>query len=192
MKTCSNCHQSFEKLYAPSRALCRRCYKNAWEKEARKDPILGERIRNRQKRVYENNKETAKATMKKYREQKHFDSKRTQVLQAHDYTCTKCHKLYAEHQLIVHHIDRQGRGTAQPNNEDTNLTLLCRGCHAKEHALELAKARGIEVGTEAFEWSLNYPCCIECGTTARKHKARGKCANCYKREYDKLKREQKR
>lgn len=192
MQVCKDCGQSFEKLYAPKKGQCRRCYKNEWEKNARKDPVLGAKIRARQKKVYENNKDNAKESMKRYRERKHFDSKRQRVLEENNYTCTKCGAQPEEKNLIVHHEDRQGRGSSKPNNEDQNLTLLCRSCHAREHAIELAIARGADA-TEAkgFEWSLKYQACIECGTTETKHKARGKCNNCYKRERDRIKREQK-
>lgn len=29
------------------------------------------------------------------------------------------------------------------------------------------------------EWSVNYSCCIECGTTERKHRGKGLCTRCY-------------
>lgn len=192
MRVCTDCGQSFDKLYAPKKGQCRRCYKNEWERNARKDPVLGKRIRERQKRVYENNKDAAKASMKRYRERVHFDSKRQKMLKAFKYTCTKCGDTPDEKNLIVHHKDRQGRGTSKPNNADKNLTLLCRACHAREHAVELALARGADVSEAVgHKWSLKYSKCIECGTTEIEHKARGKCNNCYKRERDRIKREQK-
>ena len=189
---CQSCSQSFEKLYAPKRGLCKRCYKNAWEKEARKDPTLGDKIRARQKRVYERNKEAAKAQQRAYRERIHFDSKRQQVLEEYDYTCSSCKQRFEGSKLVVHHKDRAGRGSSKPNNEEGNLALMCRSCHTKEHAIELAIARGADASEAiGYAWSLKYPKCVECGTTDIKHKARGKCNNCYKRERGRIKREQK-
>lgn len=141
MQTCKDCGKDFEKLYAPKRQQCRRCYKNEWERNARKDPVLGERIRKRQMKTYANNTDAAKAGMKKYRERKHFNGKRQMVLDMFNRTCTKCGAQPEERNLVVHHEDRQGRGTDQPNNEDQNLALLCRSCHAKEHQKELIEAR---------------------------------------------------
>ena len=192
MQVCKDCGQSFEKLYAPKKGQCTRCYKNEWERNARKDPVLGDRIRQRQKRVYANNKEAAKANGKRYRERIHFDGKRQRVLEAFGYTCAKCGAQPGESGLVVHHEDRQGRGSSKPNNQEENLTLLCRACHAREHAIELAIARGADASEAiGYEWSLKYPACVECGTTTIKHKARGKCRNCYKRERDRIEREQK-
>lgn len=44
--------------------------------------------------------------------------------------CAACKKPKP---LIIHHIDKNGRGSANPNNEITNLLPLCRSCHAMIH-----------------------------------------------------------
>lgn len=191
MYTCKDCGQQFPKLYAPKKQQCRKCYKREWERNAWKDPVLREKLRQRKKRVYERTRDKALQRMKRYREQKNFDSKRQQVLEMYNYTCSKCNQTYEEKDLTVHHKDRNGRGSESPNNDIMNLELLCRACHCEEHAIELAKARGVAVKEGVrYEWALSYPACVKCGTTERRHTAHGLCVNCYKRERNKLRKQE--
>jgi hypothetical protein len=117
-----------------------------------------------------------KETLKRYREEKHFDSKRQPILEANDYRCSVCGHQHEENQLTVHHKDRNGRGSSKPNNSDDNLELLCRSCHAKEHQEELSEARKNAYGNR---WSRLYDCCVSCGTTSIKHNGGGLCKTCF-------------
>ena len=83
------------------------------------------------------------------------------------------HRLVMEHYLerplapeeIVHHID----GDTQ-HNEIANLRVLSRSEHVTLHN-SLPSGR----------WAEKHAACIECGSTARKHAARGLCDTCYSR-----------
>jgi len=51
-----------------------------------------------------------------------------------------------------------------------------------EAKAKLSKARKGKVFIKMkYEWSSEYPCCQECGTTDIKHEAKGKCHRCYNR-----------
>jgi len=179
---CKDCGQEFDKLYAPSKQQCRKCYKREWERNANKDPELHKKIRARAKRTYGNNKDTILQRNKAFREKEYFDSKRQELLIACNYTCSKCGQQYDEKNLTVHHKDRHGRGVKDPNNEDSNLIVECRKCHCNEHQEELIAARKAKY---AGRWARNYDCCTMCGTTQTKHNSGGLCRNCYMRARNK-------
>jgi len=96
------------------------------------------------------------------REARNYDGKRDVVLERDNWTCKECgsHKS-----LVVHHVDGSGRGKKKHNNVLKNLVTLCRQCHARLHS--------------TCDWARNYDCCQLCGTTERKHNAKGLCWKCY-------------
>lgn len=63
------------------------------------------------------------------RDRRYFDGKREIVLWRDFYQCRKCGSL---DDLVVHHIDGNGRGKT-PNNDTNNLITLCKKCHINEH-----------------------------------------------------------
>ena len=138
---CKDCGQEFEKLYAPSKQQCQRCYKREWERNANKDPVKHAKIRARAKRVHINNRAKHLDDMKAFREKANHDSKRQKLLKANDYRCSECGEQFDEKDLIRHHKDRNVRGKDHPNNSEDNEALLCRSCHCKEHQAELIQAR---------------------------------------------------
>lgn len=118
-----------------------------------------------------------KPQSKELREKRWFDGLRGKVLARDGHTCTVCGFTSAnESQLIVHHIDGNGRGSLSPNNAMANLTTLCRACHMNEHrqlVLSCRFKRGVT------RWAKAYDCCIDCGTSERRHNSHGRCVNCY-------------
>ena len=99
------------------------------------------------------------------REAKWFSGQRDTVLQRDKYLCQRCGESVLR-KLVVHHKDENGRGSEAPNNALENLKTLCRACHAAHHS-------------KNEMWSRHFTCCQGCGTTGRKHNAKGLCWKCY-------------
>ena len=99
------------------------------------------------------------------REERWFSGHREEVLKRDNYKCLECGETDLL-QLIVHHVDGNGRGSENPNNVMSNLATWCRACHAKHHATSNG-------------WSRWYAHCQLCKTTERKHNAKGLCWKCY-------------
>ena len=53
---------------------------------------------------------------------------RTFIKSKFNHTCTKCNEKGNSFSIIVHHLDED-----KYNNEESNLTTLCRKCHYKVH-----------------------------------------------------------
>ena len=108
----------------------------------------------RAKRYYRDNREAQKARYKKeyHHNKKHnyaqlrkanqkavarkrfgVDS-RDEILRRFNNQCANCGSTK---NLVIHHIDNQGRKVQKPNNLSKNLTVLCRGCHVKHHTKNL-------------------------------------------------------
>lgn len=141
--------------------LCIKCYL----KEYRENPKNIERIKNSKRKWY--TKKDRREEKRIEREEKWFDGKRQEVLERDMFKCTNCK---SKDKLTVHHIDGNGRGSLNPNNNIDNLITLCRKCHASIHG-------------KLDKWAKNYDKCIICGTTKVKHNAKGYCANCYSKEF---------
>lgn len=160
----------------PTILLCKKCYQDDYNKryyERNKN-----KIKNNTKKYYSENLESERERRKILREKREFDSKRTKVLLRDDYKCSVCGEKKESSKLTVHHKDRNGRGVTDKNNDLSNLITLCRSCHAKEHYKDLKSALKDKYKDK---WSIKYDKCIECGTTERKHKAKGYCINCHAR-----------
>lgn len=164
---CVSCNGEFEKLYAPSRELCKKCYtfeynKKYYEKHSNK-------IKGNAQKWYKENRKKALVKFKENREIDHFDGMREIILERDKHKCTVCNST---DKLVVHHKDFNGRGNENPNNSEDNLVTLCKRCHIAIHRAQLIKAG------ELKQWSRKYPACIECGTTKTKHHSHGLCKTC--------------
>lgn len=82
--------------------------------------------------------------------------------------------LTSEH---VHHIDHDGT-----NNNIENLEVLSGSEHTTK---ELNGRPSPTKGKKMFDrWARHYECCIACGRTSVKHRAKGMCGPCYNRAAD--------
>jgi hypothetical protein len=45
----------------------------------------------------------------------------------------ECAVCSSKKSLLIHHKDGNGRGMKNPNNDISNLAVLCKSCHAKIH-----------------------------------------------------------
>ena len=77
----------------------------------------------------------------------------------------KCFYCGSTERLGIDHVKPLNEGGA---NEVSNLVACCHGCNS-------SKRRGDRPG----RWSLLHDACIRCGTTERRHIARGMCSPCY-------------
>ena len=89
-----------------------------------------EYIKNRTKKYYHENHEKMLLACKNHRNNVHFSGLRDIVLQRDNYKCDVCG---SSSDLIVHHIDGNGRGSINPNNEMSNLITRCNSCHTILH-----------------------------------------------------------
>jgi len=160
--TCQICETTESPHMAKGK--CSRCYQRAY----RGDPKNQTRIKQAKSEWYDRNRDAQIIDGPQLRDQKHFSGNRQRALDAADHQCACCG---AEEQLVVHHLDHNGRGKATPNNDLDNLEVLCRACHAREHR----ELRG--------RWSVRHEACVDCGTTSTPHNAKGKCRVCYSAWY---------
>ena len=117
-----------------AQGLCRQCYLSRYRSDH------GAKIA-QQKRDWYLNFIAGTDRGKLAREARNFDGQRQAVLERDQFKCTRCGN---PDQLTVHHRDRKGRGSSNPNNDLSNLQTLCRKCHAAEHRAErMEKTRGI-------------------------------------------------
>lgn len=154
-EACSGCGTTKRKHVG--RGLCSRCYHREYARS------INPEASRRAKRDWYRRAGGARYSKEK-REERYFASRRGEVLARDGYQCAVCGSTV---NLVVHHRDGKGRGHATPNNELDNLVTVCRKCHPTKHG-----------GTR---WARNYDACTECGTTERRHNARGLCCNCYVR-----------
>ncbi|MBK5242433.1 MAG: HNH endonuclease [Clostridium sp.] len=174
MLTCRLCGGS-KNLYKKS-MICRKCYQKEYSKKYYKDNTAKLQANSTKNYYAEHDKNLL--SRKKYREKMQFDSKRMGVLERDKYICITCKTVFDGKDLVVHHNDRQGRGSVFKNNDESNLVTSCRACHVKEHHKEMKEALAKKY---AGKWSFKYDKCIECGTTSIKYGSKGMCNNCYAR-----------
>lgn len=158
-----------------SEGLCKKCYMKDYLSIYRTKPENIKRAKVSKHNWYlENVKGTGKDKIAG--ENNWFDGNREPALIRDNHQCVRC---CSSKQLIVHHIDRQGRNKEIRNNDLSNLETLCKACHIEEHRQELHKAKGV-----GYYWcpSLKLQQCVECGLSTHKHTGRGKCKRCYSRE----------
>lgn len=141
-----------------AKGLCRRCYLARYNEQ----PENAAKALEHKRRWYKAN--VTPELQKEKREALHFDSVRAKVLPRDGNKCCRCPATTG---LVVHHKDENGRGCAEPNNDEENLETLCRACHAKHHSTNKAWSRAGDL------------CCRDCKRSDRKHNARGLCWSCY-------------
>ncbi len=78
-----------------------------------------------------------------------FNGLRRVTLKRDGYKCVECGITQEEHlkkhkcDLIVHHIDGEGRYSKKPNNNENNLQTLCKRCHSSIHGKVNKKRRKV-------------------------------------------------
>jgi len=165
---CINCGETRVKHMA--KGLCARCYSYQYAH----DPQKSERVREQKRQWYF--QQGGFMYGKRLREKRWFDGKREAILAKAKYRCSKCKRKLPATKLVVHHKDGKGRGSKNSNNEDSNLIALCRACHLNIHRYEICKYHERQ---KLNRWARKYDCCLECGTTERRHRAFGLCWKCY-------------
>ncbi len=167
---CINCGETIRKHMA--KGLCTRCYSHKYAK----DPRTAERVKEQKRQWYL--KHWRPALQKMQREERWFAGKREAILQRDCYRCSICGDSNTNN-LVVHHIDGNGRGSKMPNNDDSNLITVCRACHLALHRPQMPKKKP---KPKLNRWARKYDRCIECGTQSIKHAGLGLCRTCYWRE----------
>ncbi len=105
--------------------LCPKCYAKDWRK---KNP-------NKIRAYLEKNKDRIKLQTNKNNDLKLFGGKRFIVLERDNWECQECGMTQEQNivlfgrSLSIHHIDGNGRGSKNPNNDLNNLVTLCFKCH---------------------------------------------------------------
>ena len=110
------------------------------------------------KKYYQNNKEKYYYKNKKYFEKQklnpdyihpeilaRFGRDPKEILKQDNWSCQQCG---SKENLIIHHIDGQGRNSKNPNNSLDNLITLCRSCHSRLHSKKYwtaKKMKGIKM-----------------------------------------------
>lgn len=129
-----------------------------------------------------------KCWWRQYVRKRRFGGNYERVLKGDHHRCRRCGSTLL---LVVHHKNRIGRRSPNPDNRMCNLLTLCTSCHIKEHDLESQAARGYK---KPGAWcpKLGLDVCVECNKDNRPHNAKGQCTACYKRlrfkKYDKPRR----
>lgn len=161
---CVSCKTTKKKHMA--KGFCNSCYQAIYRKENK------ERIAKSKNNWY---LKFVKGTNKQKiaREQRNYDGFREPTLIRDNFKCVFCSSTGF---LVVHHKDKNGRGSKSPNNNLDNLITLCRACHINEHRKEILKRKNLKFDGK---WALSWDSCKKCGTTKRKHNGHGLCTNCY-------------
>lgn len=159
MKKCLFCGSDFEAKrkdarYCTNSCSCRAYYRNNLETEMprKRANYYKEKAENYQRLRANNSRATTKykaSNREKIRESnreyqvrtknslrywydKYFGGNRDRILEIYNNQCAICG--LSPSGLSVHHIDGSGRAD-NPNNEISNLILLCRSCHMRHHRL---------------------------------------------------------
>lgn len=155
------CHRCYFKQYGRKNRKHLADYKHAWYMQDREKHLIERRA---------------------YREEKHFEGKRGVALARDGCQCQKCGSA---DNLVVHHEDRNGRGSAVINNCLDNLMTLCRACHILVHYEELYAKRALNETPKLNKhgkWNEKFAACVSCGATFSRYAAKGLCSRCYQRK----------
>ncbi len=121
---CRKCHGTDRPHFG--QGLCRRCYLARYNKRN------ADKVYKLRDRWYRRN--ITPEIQRIAREQRHYAGMRQAALERDGNRCTICG---TPEKLTVHHIDRQGRGKPNPNNDLANLQTLCRKHHIEAHREQL-------------------------------------------------------
>jgi len=108
--------------------------KSAYQK-VREDPIKLEKWRAMRRKYYQKNKDR----IIEYGQELRFGGNRKKVFDRDMNKCQICFVKKKEKNLLIHHIDGNGRGSKKPNNNIENLILLCQSCHSIVHKFNKVK-----------------------------------------------------
>lgn len=151
--------------------MCTVCYQKIYRGDSQNKAKSEEHKR----RWYEKNRDRLIREGPTRRDKLHFDGLRSTTVERDEEKCKVCG---ATEDLVVHHIDGNGRHSKSPNNSPENLITYCRSCHCLEHYPELLAARE-EKQNSNWCYRLSLACCKGCSTTSSKHYSRGYCGKCY-------------
>lgn len=124
MKTCSQCgvEKSLDEFYSHAQTKdgknshCNKCQNKMTRSWEQKNP--------------EKYKKTYTKVNKKSREKMRHKYPREELLNMFNNQCQQCGN---SNDLLVHHKDNNGHGNKNPNNNLSNLEVLCKSCHTKQH-----------------------------------------------------------
>jgi len=109
MKICSRCGKEGEFYDRESQCkACKRAYQSAYRST---------------------HLEESRASVRRCIDKKRFGAPREELIGA------KC-QCGSTKRLSLHHRDGNGRGSARPNNDPSNLETLCNACHVNHHVKE--------------------------------------------------------
>ncbi len=125
---CSKCNKEDPKCI---NAVCNSCRLKKWRKDNPgkvKDYAKMRQVRDKKK---------IKIRQEKSRDRVLFGGNRIKALERDNYECQNCSMTQEQNivlfgrSITVHHIDGNGRGCENPNNDMDNLITLCFRCHPK-------------------------------------------------------------
>ncbi len=137
---CTGCGEEFK-----GRAeLCGKCYAKKYRRENK------EQVKEYAKMRRVRDKDKIREWQSGHRNKMLFGGKRYSVLERDNFECQMCgmsqrqHIILYNRELLVHHVDFNGRGSDNPNNDMDNLLIVCGGCHntihkSKTHNIEEVK-----------------------------------------------------
>ncbi len=98
-----------------------------------------DKVKAYQKMRYKRDYSKIREWHKGHRNKMLFGGKRYLVLERDNFECQMCgmsqrqHIILYNRELLVHHVDFNGRGSDTPNNDMDNLLTVCGGCHNTIH-----------------------------------------------------------
>ena len=72
-----------------------------------------------------------------------FGGNKHDVFKRDNNQCQICFVGKKGKNILIHHIDGNGRGSKTPNNDINNLILLCQSCHSVVHKFNKLKDNSI-------------------------------------------------
>ena len=121
-----------------------------------------DKVKSYRKKYIQEHKEEIRERNRTSRNNIYFGGKCEEVFKRDNWQCQKCGMspeqsiLLFNHRLAIHHIDGNGAGTEEENNDLDNLITLCIRCHGRYHQnLRFKEKWGDLVEQDDSEWK--YP-----------------------------------